>query len=434
MTAKQLPARGPNWYVINGGLIRPDTEYIGSRTGTANNGWRSKIKAGTQAGSAMTSDRYFVLERSTASNSGVFRRYIGPGNWDVQFQGSRSGYFTDLQYGEFPHALGLPSAEAEAQALTRMYDRIRQEAYGTNGLLFLGELKETIHMLKRPMEAIHKGVNQYLKTLKSTRGKVKGNVSMRRSETPASLNLRRLDAVKNAMAGSWLELQFGVKPLLNDVKEIAHTALDLATGPSVKHTRLRSKSTDAEKVIDVGAYLPSGAWMTWVDTRKRTRTKSGVQYVVGLRHSLDAPVNQLDRARTAFGFQWQNFVPTVYELLPWSFLIDYFVNFGDIIEAVCTDTSDVSWVVKTVRQDTTVDFTERWEMLSDPDSAGYPLWKCVSSPGIKDSLRKIRHLTVTRTVSSTLGIPPLVVSAPGADSTKWVNMAALLAGARSFRF
>jgi hypothetical protein len=132
------------------------------------------------------------------------------------------------------------------------------------------------------------------------------------------------------------------------------------------------------------------------------------------------------------GFQAQNFIPTIYELVPYSFLIDYFVNLGGIIEAVCTDTTGVYFVSKTVKQITTVSVSEHFSSWDESWTNG--TWHTISLNGELFGYRNYRHVTVTRTIPTSLPIPPLVVSVPGTDSLKWVNMGALLASARDFRF
>lgn len=433
MPTKQLPTLIHHWYSDSGIIYRYNTVFNGSRTGTANSGWRQRIKTGAQAGSPMTSDRFFEIQADNIDAHIVHKRYVNDTTVDVVRTSSPNGWGLNTGQGDFGHNGTSLSASDEAQALSRIYARVRQEAYGFNGLLVLGELKETIHMLRHPLSALEKGLSTYLTTLKSTRKQVGATVLRRKSETDKALFRRRYDAVRNAMSGSWLELQFGIKPLINDVKDIAATALDLATGPSVKKARIRAKSTDVKNVYNVSAVYP-GSFMTEILVVKQAITYAGIQYICGLTHSLDAPVSQLERVVSASGFQIQNFAPTIYELIPWSFLIDYFVNLGEIIEAVCTDTSDVKWVVRTERYDTTTTYTEKWTPYSDSPIVGYPRYICTSATGTFDAILKVRHLTVTRTTPATLPWPPLVVSVPGTDSSKWFNMAALLAQSSKFRF
>jgi hypothetical protein len=63
------------------------------------------------------------------------------------------------------------------------------------------------------------------------------------------------------------------------------------------------------------------------------------------------------RAATTFqdrlarwGFTPSEFIPTAWEILPWSFLFDYFVSVGDFIDASFADTSALKWVSQTRRR------------------------------------------------------------------------------------
>ena len=433
MSTKQLPTLIHRWYHDSGKQYRWNEVFLGQRIGSVNSGWRKRIKDGRQAGSPLYTDRFFEISAVNVDATIVHKRYINDTTVDVVKTATPNGWGIIMTQADFGHYGSSTTAADEAQALSRIYARVRQEAYGANGLLFLGELKETIHMLRHPASALRNNVSKYLTTLKSTRSKVFKTVIPRKSETVKALNHRRYDAVRNAMSGSWLELQFGINPLINDVKDIAKTALDLCTGPSVKKTRIRAKSTDVRTVYNSSGVYP-GTFQTEIHSSKNAITDAGVQYICGLVHSLDAPVSQLGRVSNEFGFQIQNFAPTIYELIPWSFLIDYFVNLGEIIGAVCTDTSDVKWVVRTERYDTVTTFTEGWRPYSDNPIVGYPRYVCTSATGVLDAVLKIRHLTLNRTTPATLPWPPLVVSVPGTDSAKWFNMAALLAQSSKFRF
>jgi hypothetical protein len=55
-----------------------------------------------------------------------------------------------------------------------------------------------------------------------------------------------------------------------------------------------------------------------------------------------------DAFSEAFGLNWRNFFPTIYELAPWSFFIDYFSNLNEIINALAFNTSSLSWLERGV--------------------------------------------------------------------------------------
>jgi len=422
----------PNYRNFFGNQTRFDKVFAGSRTGESVPGWRKAIKEGRNATSPYSVDRYSVKDYRPAVCSLELNLYQG-GTPPI-FIGTQAysidGYNRDLGPSDLDHLAGI-SADAEAQALKRLYGRIRQESYGVNGLLFLGELRETIQLIRRPASAIQDLTRDMLASIKSTRKQVNQKIRPRKAETLKQTTRRRLDAVKNATAGTWLEYQFGVKPAISDVQDIAATAIDSIYGRSRK-TRVRGKSTDTLTVYkDSGDN--NGALLSCLGNRASTVivTNCGVQYIVGLSQSADGPVQGLDALSKEFGFQIQNFVPTIYELIPYSFLIDYFVNLGDVIEAACTDTSKINWICRTQRQLTSASFVEAWSAY---DENGYPGYHHNVISGQNVAVRQFEHVTISRTKPSSLPLPPLVLSVPGTDSTKWYNMAALLGQSRGFRF
>lgn len=409
-----------------------NTVFTGSRTGVRVPNFRKKVKDGSQAGSPYTIDVMKVLTQDPASLSYTEAFRHATLGWITPRTGTINGYWLSISQHGFDHVAGI-SAAAEAQALNRIYQRVREDSYGANGLLFLGELRETIGMIRRPAEAFRKALSKYLSTLTTTRRIVNRKLRPRKSESADAFRLRRAQAVKDAMSGSWLELQFGVKPLISDVQEISEECVRLMTEPSRK-TRLRSKSTEVPlraSIIDTKNSQAFGFETPRFSGKFEKSTVATVQYVVGLKREVSGPTTGLENVGRRLGFQIQNFVPTAYELLPWSFLIDYFVNIGDILEAVCTDTSAISWINKTQRTKTTFTCVED---LSGSFGYGLNAWNPYLVTGKKTSKRVFVRTTLSRTQPSSLGIPPLILSVPGTDSTKWYNMAALLAQSSKFRF
>lgn len=407
------------------------TVFQGSKTGQRVSKFREKVKAGSQAGSPYSIDAMKVVTSDPASLSYTEAFLHATLGWISPRTGTINGYWQSISQHGFDHNV-INLTEAEAQALNRTYNKIRQESYGANGLLFLGELRETIKMIRRPAAALRDGVDKYLSTLTTTRRIVRGKLRPRKSETADAFRLRRAQAVKDAMSGSWLELQFGIQPLISDVQEISKEVVNQLTEPSRKK-RIRGKSSEVPSeslIINSKNSQAFGFETPRFSCVYKKSTVHTVQYVVGLKSDVSGPLSAWDRL-ARFGFQAQNFVPTLYELLPWSFLIDYFVNLGDVIEAACTDTSQVSWIVKTVRARTTFTCDED---LSGSFGYGLNGWNPYLITGKKTSKRVFVRTTLSRTLPSSLGLPPLVFSIPGVDSTKWYNMAALLAQSSKFRF
>ncbi len=426
MPTKQLPCTWPSFY-SNGGVFTAFNQvFPGYRIGDAVRGWRSAIKSGANASSNMTFDRYFVDDSRPLSVKIDYGYFTSPGNRIVKYAPLvYAGYHYGKSVADFGH-IGSISSSAEAKALSKLYDRIRSETEAVNGLLILGELRETIRMLRNPCQALFTGTKKYLDALKSNRIIVNRRVRLRSRESEASLDRRRRQALVNAMAGSWLEYRFGVLPLLDDVKGVTDAIVRHLTQPSLRK-RVRSNAyTDYASNNSTSQIYGYG----WVDQTHLKTTKAGAKYIVGLEHSSVGPTDQAVGLKNLLGFNWRNFVPTVWELIPYSFLIDYFVNVGDILNAACTDTSGFRWGCKVSYQDTVSVSLENYRIKDN----GYPAVWWESIVGDNLSSRTLRHISVQRARIESIPLPSVVVSLPGETSLQWVNMAALLASAKDFRF
>jgi hypothetical protein len=91
--------------------------------------------------------------------------------------------------------------------------------------------------------------------------------------------------------------------------------------------------------------------MTWKGRLFLAQEHANVRYKGSVTISTEA--TKWDNA-ALFGFTPSEFIPTAWELLPWSFLIDYFTNIGDILSSAVTQTAPVNFVNKTVRMITAI--------------------------------------------------------------------------------
>jgi len=115
--------------------------------------------------------------------------------------------------------------------------------------------------------------------------------------------------VRNTFASNWLSFSYGWKPLLGDIHE-AMTAIDVASRP--RPLKFRARSTlQSETITTVGAIA--------MTSQKLYRK----QIIVTLLESPPLPVTlQLDDPLTI-----------AWELLPFSFVADWFLPIGDFLNA-----------------------------------------------------------------------------------------------------
>lgn len=363
--------------------------------------WRAQIKAGVQAGTTLVGTKatarawpMYVVERfyynTPILNAARIdhkltegRRYLAIPSWAA---------------GTSPSMVS-----ANNRALANYVEAIRKIDTPFQGGIFLGELSETVRMLRSPLKSLRRGLSDYLGALKKRRKGIKGR--------PASIKKQR----KKILADTWLEYSFGFAPLVNDVQD----AYDLLTGPiprDVQNIRgVGIDSTSSESTISFSAGTPP-----YPIHRVRTVKKAIVIY-----HGAYSTERARRFESRSLGLDLSNFAPTAWELIPWSFLVDYFTNVGDIISAASLARRGLRWTMRTEIQAITAQTIGNHFVL-DSGGSGTTVKLAIALPGRAVSTWS----SVNRAPYTGSLIPTLQFEVPG-FGLKWLNMAALSASARS---
>lgn len=263
---------------------------------------------------------------------------------------------------------------------------------------FVGELKETIHGLKHPLNGVRGLLSSYLDGLGRKRGRAPKNPKKRRK----------------FLAEQYLELQFGLKPLMGDVKSAAEAVARLANGfvPSAHVTSSAQKEalvSESPLNINTNGRLRWGSSLLTIDRTsvrffgavKLENSGGGSLDVVGLRRDL--------------------FIPTLWELIPYSWLVDYFTNVGQMIEAACFNTSRLIYSGVTTKGERIFTNRPHGDMTNTADTT-------LLNSSFSGGESKMIVMTIGRG-AVTPTIPKLTFSVPH-SYWQWANMASVAAQQR----
>lgn len=307
-----------------------------SRTGVPNPNWKRDIKAGVNASTAFTATAELLK--------------IKPIHWELKFllaNGDlRTARVRNMLYNEsYPTIISTPTpnvndrvVEANAKAVKALYRKIRKVHSQFAGGVFLGEIMKTARMIARPAQALRTQISAYSKKAQALRKGPRGT-----SMDTAS---------RKALSGLYLEAVFGWQPLLHDIRDGAVALARLVKDATPE--RFRAFGVD-EKILSTTEGVALFAGLFNYGFKVVEKESAIVVYYGALRRTTMDYLGQASTQRIIdlSGFGLRDFIPTVWELIPYSFLVDYFTNIGDLLEAATTDTSNVSRLTKVTITETT---------------------------------------------------------------------------------
>jgi hypothetical protein len=362
-----------------------------SKTGSKNPNWKSQVRKVTQAGTPYArsgTKAGFVVGQVT----GRYRVLV------------HSSTVTDTMWGELfldnpppvPLMPELPNLDVTARI--NFLKQCRQTYRAFQGGVFLGELREAISMIVRPASALRRGISAYLATAK------KAGRSVRFSDRG------------RVLTKTWLEHSYGWGPLVNDIDagmfalaSSSHLIPEVIAGTG--YDEFQGNHVTRKSVVP-GSFVQASA--RFVDA-----CDASVRYLGAVAWESE---NRARNWRSHWGLTLSDFAPTVWELIPYSFMVDYFSNIGAIIDASSFGTVGLRWGVRSSR-------SRVWTMMS-PGPVTF-----ISSSALEPRLgtaslrlQQLSRWSFARTLvdSVSVGLQDLQFRIPGVtDWRKWANLSAL---------
>lgn len=403
-------------------VISPNTvTFDNTRTGEKLDGWKEKIRNGEQATTPYFLDASKVVSRRAGSSSLAATIPRPPelppaGSQSQKFKGFISKPTTVLEHYD------LVQGKAEAKALSGLYKKIKEEGQRLNTTATIAEFLSVVRQFGKPMDAIVDLTNRRLNRLELARKGLSGSTTFKKQKW------------HEIVASTYLEYSFGLAPLISDVRGVAEAFARWQyekTGEQRFRSRLVSRGEDSvTRDFSNPALLDGlpGSWFVWNKFHKATTT-ARVQYCVGMRSNIYADFGSNERLLQLLGFTPENWIPGLYEAIPWSWLLDYFTNMQDILEAGVTSTAGVTWISRTV---STVTEHEVVNTVSIPlTRARIAAFGWDGSGDGTGGRYVVRRTTMNRTIPQSLGIPPLIFEHPFDSWKKSLNLAAVLMSRRA---
>lgn len=279
------------------------------------------------------------------------------------------------------------------RALQRFLSSYQDNITKFQGGVFLREIKETIGLIVRPAKIVRSRLDQYYQRAKKARAGFRNRVS-------------------KDLANEWLQYKFGVLPLLSDIEDGSKALADISA-----NRRLQTRITGSAKNSWVTSRSAGsgGINTTVMDYWEVSEYSLQYKYYGSMWLDTGSPTHII----SALGFSPANWLPTAWELIPYSFIIDYFTNIGDLLNSWSYGTMQLNWSNMTTRR--TRKSTRRVIALRQTS----PFWvhKSISNG---NPTTVVTAANVSRAANPNLFLP-FQIKFPGLGDAKWINLAALVA-------
>lgn len=404
--------------------------------------WKAIIRNGGNATTQLSVSRS-LIEYSPMSASSTECHY-NIGSVSDPDTGEILGFYRNDQvtnnlcdlYGGY-NVLGASPApfadivEADSRALDSFYGNLRNAQTLEQGGTFVAEIHQTIHGIRHPADALVKFLKSHISLLSKRKTAIKraigrGDINTAKRIAGIKHYHNPDSAIASMVSNSWLEAQYHWLPTISDIQDSAKAVASLQNRPPTKRVRGGYKDSTSgdlsEAIISCGSLAIHCSTMNKLEAD--VRYYGAVKLIVP-----DGLANNFGAAVQALGLGFSNFIPTLYNIIPYSFVVDYFSNLGSVIDALSFPLSDVAWASKTsLTRDITLSGLNFH--TTKPDDELTASYTGSASPG--KYVKTFENIARTSLQVGDLGVPSLELKIPGIDK-KWLNLSALATQLAFFR-
>jgi len=249
------------------------------------------------------------------------------------------------------------------------------------GLVMLKELQETISMIRHPFKSSIGLINKYCTNVERV------------------CRTKKAAALVTAASDAWLETWYGWAPTYSDTVELASLVAKKST---LRRTgRCRGVGSASQGIVTPDKNNQDFLGLfKWRRRQIAGSTQVRVKYVSGYQMAVQGcPATWSG----LLGFNPEAWIATLWELVPYSFIVDYFTNVGIILQALPLLSEEWNFSSHSVLTKTAITVEDR---ITAPSSAGWVLadespemWACEEFSYTRDNARP--------------SVPALVIKVPG---------------------
>lgn len=294
-------------------------------------GWKQRISQHVSATTPFEA-RTFLSSSAPSRILCIYRSrnsVLSP--WRIAVSQTLRGVLAETS-GSFPATPpfnGATYEEANNLATSRLYKKLREFESPSQVGESLGEIRQTAKMLRSPARGLSRLIGYTMRHHTALLKQARAN------------NVRH--TVK-AAADLLLEWRFGISPLIKDLAS-AGEALS-SRGLVIDDFAYFNVSGKSEAVSVLSPQAIVQNWINRIDIDVRDTRRYKIRYKGVYRYSAAGDPASFGKS---LGLTWREFAPTMWNLFPYSFLLDYVVNLNAFIETVSVPWSNVAWCNRTAR-------------------------------------------------------------------------------------